>query len=77
MKRSKKEIDPLKGSLTGLLEKKGWKRVQYEMKAKSKTITLRLSEELLLAVKEQAESEGLDYQKWIRLALEQNLSKVS
>jgi predicted DNA binding CopG/RHH family protein len=77
MRRSKKETDPLKGSLTDLLDKKGWKRIQYEIKPKSKTITLRLSEELLIAVKEKAESEGLDYQKWIRLALEQNLSKVS
>ncbi len=77
MKRSKKKTDPLNRDLSSLFEKKGWKKIQFEIKPKNKTITLRLSEELLSAVKQRAEDDGIDYQKWIRMVLEQNLSKAS
>ncbi len=77
MKHSKKKTDPLNRDLSSLFEKKGWKKIQFEIKPKNKTITLRLSEELLSAVKQRAEDDGIDYQKWIRMVLEQNLSKAS
>lgn len=72
---SKKANDPLSKDLTNLLNRAGWKKVKYELKPKNKTITLRISEELLEAIKERAEHEGLDYQKWIRNSLEDSLSK--
>ncbi len=80
MKRSKKskkseERDPLDGDLSYLFDLPGWRKVRYEFKPKNKTITLRISEELLKAIKEKAETEGLDYQKWIRNSLEESLHK--
>lgn len=81
MKRSKKiktkktEKDPLAGDLSYLFDLPGWKKVRFEFKPKNKTITLRISEELLEAIKVKAETEGLDYQKWIRNSLEESLHK--
>ena len=77
MKKSKSTRDPLARDLSSLMEKAEWKAVRYEFKPKAKTITLRLSAELLTAVKRRAEKDGLDYQKWIRLVLEEHLSKAS
>lgn len=79
MKNSKKqaskartsERDPLAGDLSHLLEDVDvWHKARFEFKPKNKTITLRLNEELLEALKKKADSMGLDYQKLIRLALE-------
>lgn len=81
MKRSKKikakktEKDPLASDLSYLFDLPGWKKVRFEFKPKNKTITLRISEELLEAIKVKAETEGLDYQKWIRNSLEESLHK--
>jgi len=76
MKRSKKkEKDPLSGDLSKLISEGKWTKVRFELKPKSKTITLRISDELLSAIKTKAEEEGLDYQKWIRNSLEESLSK--
>lgn len=83
MKNSKKadlrnkvqKDDPLKKDLSHLFDKKGWKNVKFELKPKDKSITLRLSEDMLNAIKARAEDEGLDYQKWIRSSLEDALNK--
>ncbi len=83
MKRSKKakkvkaERDPLAGDLSYLFDLPGWRKVRFEFKPKNKTITLRISEELLEAIKLKAEHEGLDYQKWIRNSLEESLHKTA
>lgn len=73
----KKNTDPLDRDLSDLLQAGEWKRVKFELLPKNKTITLRVSEELLNAVKLEAEKEGLDYQKYIRLTLEKLLLKAS
>lgn len=73
----KKQVDPLDGDLSDLLQKGQWQKVRFELQPKNKTITLRVSEELLEAVKEEAQKKGLDYQKFIRLALENLLLKAS
>jgi predicted DNA binding CopG/RHH family protein len=81
MKNKKKNIkkrnhqDPLRGDLSSLLGKKGWKRVKFELKPKNKSITIRMSEEMLESIKAKAEEEGLDYQKWIRSSIEDALNK--
>jgi predicted DNA binding CopG/RHH family protein len=78
MKNSKKKnSDPLAGDLSHLFDRKDWKHVRYEMKPKNKVITLRMSEGLLDAIKLRAEHEGLDYQKWIRLIVEERLGRAS
>jgi predicted DNA binding CopG/RHH family protein len=78
MKKSKKkkaERDPLAGDLSEFIREGNWRKVRFEFKPKNKTITLRISEDLLDAIKQKAESEGLDYQKWIRNSLEESLHK--
>lgn len=72
-KKKVKNKDPLQGDLSSLFKEKGWKRVQYELKPKDKTVTLRMSEDLLNAIKIEAKKAGLDYQKWIRASLEEAL----
>ena len=73
----KKNSDPLAGDLSHLFERKDWKHVRYEMKPKNKVVTLRMSESLLAAIKLRAERDGLDYQKWIRLIVEEKLGQAS
>lgn len=76
--KSKKKIsktDPLDSDLTYLFDKPGWKKIKFELQPKNKSITLRLSEDMLNAIKIRAEDEGLDYQKWIRSSLEDALNK--
>lgn len=78
MKNSrKKNSDPLAGDLSHLFDRKDWKHVRYELKPKNKVVTLRMSESLLEAIKTRAEREGLDYQKWIRLIVEEKLGQAS
>lgn len=45
--------------------------MRFELKAKDKSINLRLPGDLLEAVRSAAAREGLPYQRFIRLALEQ------
>jgi predicted DNA binding CopG/RHH family protein len=73
--KKKRERDPLAGDLSHLLDQPGWRKTRYEFKIKNKTITLRISESLLEAIKEKAQHEGVDYQRWIRLSLEECLHK--
>jgi predicted DNA binding CopG/RHH family protein len=70
LKKKSDTLDPLAGDLSDLLQNGNWTRVKYELRPKNKTITLRVSEELLEAVKDKANENGLDYQKWIRIVLE-------
>jgi predicted DNA binding CopG/RHH family protein len=49
----------------------GGRVVRFELRPKDKTISLRLPEQLLNAVRSQAEKAGLPYQRYIRMALEQ------
>ena len=72
-KNTAKNTDPLAVDLSPLLEKEDWKPVRFELKPKNKVVTIRMSEELLNAVKEKAEERGVDYQKVIREAIERLL----
>jgi predicted DNA binding CopG/RHH family protein len=69
-KRQSKYDDPLDRDLSDLIKTGKWKAVRFELEAKNRTITIRLSERLLRALKKRAHAVGLDYQKFIRLALE-------
>jgi predicted DNA binding CopG/RHH family protein len=75
--KSKGQADPLDQDLSALLSHGEWQRVRYELRPKNKTVTIRMSEELLDAVKEKAKESGLDYQKFIRIALEHIVQKAS
>lgn len=74
-KPAKKIVQPSIPDLSFMYGFGGIKKIHFELKPKNKTISLRISEELLDAVKEKAEEEGLDYQKWIRKSLEEAIGK--
>jgi len=46
------------------------KPVRFEFQPKARSLTMRLSESLLAAIKREAEREGIPYQRFIRKALE-------
>lgn len=79
MKNLKKKLnkefisDPLEFDMSSILENGTWKKVKFELLPKDKSISLRLSEDLLKKIKTKAKSHNLDYQKFIRLVLEQVL----
>ncbi len=77
--RSSKDKDEAKelSSLKGGVSRAGAHslRFRYELRPKNKTITLRVSGALLAAIKERAEQSGIDYQKFIRLVLEQAVER--
>ena len=73
LKRLAAGIDPLDRDLSDILRKGEWKRVRFELKPKNRTVTIRMSEDLLDALKVRAKRSGLDYQKFIRIALERLL----
>lgn len=75
--KHKSDRDPLGGDLSDLLSQDGWQQVRFELRPKNKTVTIRMSEELLDALKERAKERGLDYQKFIRIALEHIVQKAS
>ena len=85
MKNSKKNTknkapsnaDPLNGDLSSLFSSPDWKKIKFELKPKNKSITIRISEEMLSAIKAKAQDEGLDYQKWIRSSIEDALNKTA
>jgi predicted DNA binding CopG/RHH family protein len=47
-----------------------FKPIRFEFKPKQKSLNLRISEELLDAVRKNAKREGIPYQRYIRQALE-------
>jgi predicted DNA binding CopG/RHH family protein len=47
--------------------------LRYEVRPKGRSVNLRLSEELLDAIKARAKEEGIPYQRFIRMTLEQAL----
>lgn len=51
----------------------GFKTVQFEFKKKDKSVSLRLPEPLLEAVRVQAKRDGMPYQRFMRLAIERAL----
>ncbi len=69
-KRRSRNGDPLDRDMSELLKTGEWKAVRFELEPKNKTITIRLSDRLLQALKRRAQASGLDYQKFIWLALE-------
>ena len=77
LSRSKRYVDPLDQDMSSLLSSGQWQRVRFELKPKNRTVTIRISEDLLHAVKEKAKESGLDYQKFIRIALEHIVQKAS
>lgn len=83
MKKSKKKYkkiskldDPLAGDLSELMLDANWQVAKFELtKPKTETITLRVSKELLNGIKSEAYKSGLEYQKFMRILMENYLRK--
>lgn len=50
-----------------------FKKVHFELYPKNKTVTIRISEPLIKALKNRAKTKGISYQKLMRQALEKIL----
>ncbi|MCH7499010.1 MAG: CopG family transcriptional regulator [Nitrospinae bacterium] len=59
--------------LTDYLDLKNFQRVSFEFQPKTKKINIRVSEELLEAVKKKAKRQKISYQKYIRKVVEESL----
>ena len=65
--------DFLEQDLTDYLTPENFTKTTFEFAPKDKSITLRLSSELLTAVKNRAKAQGMNYQKYIREVLEDSV----
>lgn len=70
-KFKKKPKDPLDRDLSFIMEKGKWVRLSdlFQLQPKNKTITLRISEDLLNEIKKLAKRKDTNYQKLIRETL--------
>ena len=66
----------LKKDLTEYLSPENFKPISFEFSPKDKSITLRVSTELLEAVQAAAKERGTNYQKLIREAIELSLIHI-
>jgi predicted DNA binding CopG/RHH family protein len=64
-----------RADLTGY-DLSGGQVVRFEMRPKDKAVSLRLPEKLLEAVRGEAKREGVAYQRFIRMAIENALHKA-
>jgi predicted DNA binding CopG/RHH family protein len=60
----------LSGDLSAYLTPGNFADLRFEYKPKAESINLRLSKELLTAVRSSARRQGVPYQRFIRMALE-------
>ena len=70
IKTDKQAEDLLKKDLSSYIHSKNFKPMRFELKPKNQTVTLRVSKELLKALKIKAKKQGIHYQKLMRQALE-------
>lgn len=75
MKTDKETRDILDQDLSDYINKENFKEIHFDLQPKDKSVTLRISSQLLEAFKKRANQEGVDYQKLIRKALENFLKK--
>lgn len=73
LKSDKEAEEFLNQDLTDYLDLKNFQRVSFEFQPKTKKISIRVSEELLEAVKKKAKRQKISYQKFIRKAVEESL----
>lgn len=54
----------------------GFRPMRFELRKKNKTVNIRLSDDLLKAIKDTADGEGIPYQRFMRDALERAVQGV-
>ncbi len=69
-KTDKEAEDFLNQDLSGYISAENLAPFPFEYRPKQKSINLRISEELLTAVRSEARRRGIPYQRYIRQALE-------
>ena len=67
----------LKKDLSEFISSENFKPLSFEFAPKDKSITLRVSNELLKAVQAEAKQRGTNYQKIIREAIERFLKRAA
>ena len=68
--------DPLAGDLSEMMIGADWQVAKFELtKPKTETVTLRMSKDLLRGIKEEAKKLGLDYQKFMRIMMENHIRR--
>lgn len=73
--KSDKEAEKfLDQDLKDYLDLKNFQKVSFEFQPKTKKISIRVSEDLLEAVKKKAKRQKISYQKFIRKAVEESLT---
>ena len=75
-KSDKEAADFLNQNLVDYLHSDNFKSVSFEYAPKNKTISLRLSEGLFEAIKSLSSKQGIPYQRFIRIALEQSVTRL-
>ena len=75
LKTDKEAEKLLEQDLSDYIDKDNFIPVTFEFAPKDKSINLRLSADLLQAVKSVSKRRGVSYQKYIREALEKSLKK--
>jgi predicted DNA binding CopG/RHH family protein len=77
LKTDKEAEDFLDQDLSEYLEPENFTETLFEIQPKDKSVTLRMSSDLLDAYKDSADEQGVSYQKLMRQALEKFLKKKS
>lgn len=77
MKSDRAAKQMLKKDLSDFMTPENFKLTSFEFAPKNRSITLRVSDQLLGAVQSAAKKRGLNYQKLIREAIEQFLKKAA
>ena len=65
----------LRSDLTNYLHAGNFTKTTFEFVPKAKSISIRLSEQLLDAIKRQSREVGIPYQRYIRILIEKGLAK--
>jgi predicted DNA binding CopG/RHH family protein len=73
-KSDKEAEDFLEQDLTDYIDLKNFSQVNFEFLPKDKKVNLRFPEPLLEAVRQRAKREGISYQKYIRMVVEESLA---
>jgi len=67
----------LEEDISEYINQENFKEVHFELQPKDKSVTLRLSSQMLDSFRAKADKEGINYQKLMRKALEAFLKKTA
>lgn len=77
IKNPSKENDPLAGDLSDLIGKAKWRKVRFILAPKDRTVTLRMSKNMVDTAKKVAKKQGVKYHRLMRDAIANYLVKAA